>query len=504
MILCLILILGMCWGGLFWWMISQQEKFLNEQLRRQARGIYHYIILTRQWIASYDGVYVSGGKGYDLVTPSDFSYQIADFSKGRMPFSVKIAVPGSDNPFHMGDEFETKALKILKRGRVLEVWEMAETQKGTQFRYCAPLIFEDECIGCHARKNDSSQVTDDMVGCVSISFSADPFMNRISGNKKYIFLYLLASLGIVLFLLFGMLRSFVLRPLNQLTSAANRIHEGDMAVRVSLEASEEWRRVGASFNQMVESLSNQQEILKNEVKKAVSDLAQAYEKLQRTEKYRSDFFSNITHELRTPITALKGAADLLGKKCTGKDTLTYIGILNRNIEKLSRMVRDLLDCAKMESGELELEKGLDDLAEVIEDAILMVMPLAWDCNVKISYEASKEKILISFDRDRLEQAVSNLLSNAIKFSPEGSSIDVSVARKEGEVVVSVEDYGPGIPEDERDLVFRKFFRRYNEKATEGMGLGLAIAKGIVEAHGGRIWISDPQHPGVILNISLPF
>lgn len=208
--------------------------------------------------------------------------------------------------------------------------------------------------------------------------------------------------------------------------------------------------------------------------------------------------------MKTPITAIKGAQEILAKKLDDSVHATYLEIIQRNTEKLLKMVKDVLACAKMESGTLEIQKKQEDIAEVLEDAILMIMPVAWENGVDIRYEVPATPVYVMGDRGLLEQAVTNLLSNAIRFSSRGSAVDVGLEIRDHRVLLTVRDFGPGIPEDQRDLVFEKFFRRSNEKAGEGMGLGLAIARGIATAHGGSITISNPTDgKGSVFIIDLP-
>ena len=434
----LVLILGPCGGLFFLWMARQQEAFVIKQLRHQALGIYHYIVLAREWISSHGGIYLREGDKYRLITPSIFTREIALFARKRQPYAVKIAALDSKNPEHQPDEFESSAIKMMQSGQKRELWKLVNVKKKILFRYAAPLIFENDCAKCHQNLPKYN-----ICGCISISFPATSLFKEVARNKNYYFIYLFASLGIVLMLLIILL------------------------------------------------------------KRAVSDLSLAYDDLRRMEKFKSDFFSNITHDLKTPITAIKGASDILAKKLRDEEYGPYIEILKRNVTRLSSMVRDLLDCARLESGELELNKEQLDLAEVVEDAVLMVQPLAWENQIEIEYDPLEEPYYVVADRGRIEQAVSNLLTNAIKFSDKGSKVIVSLAYKGDQVVMSVEDFGPGIPQGEQDMVFKKFYRRSREKKSDGLGLGLAIARGVVEAHGGKIWISQPDHQGVIMNISLP-
>ncbi|MEZ0329514.1 MAG: ATP-binding protein [Dissulfuribacterales bacterium] len=484
----------------FVWLQNVQHTLVSEQLRNQAAGIYHYIILTRQWISGYGGIYVQNENGFERITPSGFITEISRFGQDKkLPYSVKVAVPNSTNPLHVPDGFEVDALKKLETGLVREVWRVEKIQGVPVFRYGAPLVFQTECQTCHAGLK-----TSDIMGAISISLPATTIYNEVRRNVFQFFGIFLCVLAIFLGLAWTILRFFVLSPLRKLASTAGHIQNGELDVRVDLNMSEEWRTVSTSFNSMVSALTDHQRHLEKEVKKAVADLDAAYQRLKTTEQYRQDFFANITHDLKTPITAIKGAQEILAKKLNDSMHATYLEIIQRNTEKLLKMIKDVLACAKMESGTLEIQKKQEDIAEVLEDAILMIMPVAWENGVDIRYEVPATPVYVMGDRGFLEQAVTNLLSNAIRFSFRGSAVDVGLETREHRVLLTVRDFGPGIPKDQRDLVFEKFFRRSNEKAGEGMGLGLAIARGIVTAHGGSITISDPvDGKGCVFTIELP-
>jgi len=472
-------------------------------LRRQALGIYHYIVLSRLWISGKGGIYIKNSEKYTLVTPSEFIKQLSKLAEKRLPYSIHIAVKNARDPDHVPDEFEKHAIDELRSAHKREVYTIEEDKNGKRlFRYAAPLSFATECASCH-----QGLLPEQIPGCIAVAISAGPLLDQFQQNKEYLILYLTGALAISVALLFVMLQRFVLKPLAILNTAAKKVRKGDMSVRVDLIESDEWKSVGDSFNQMVEALAGQQKALEEEVQKAVSQLSEAYEELKRTEKYRSDFYSNVTHDLKTPITAIKGATDLLKKKIAREDLNLYIDMLDRNTKKLSKMVKDLLDIAKIESGGLELQMEEQDLIELIEDAIFMVTSLAIEKNISISQNTNLKGAVISGDQSRLEQVFINLLSNAISFSPQGSVINVIIKKGEkGQVLVIIEDSGPGIPKNEREKIFQKFFRGNrgkNKNGHEGMGLGLAIAKGIVEVHGGKIWVSEGKLGGAAFHISFP-
>ncbi len=282
--------------------------------------------------------------------------------------------------------------------------------------------------------------------------------------------------------------------------ASREIEQGNLNVRVNLATNDEWEVLSQCFNNMLDSLVKHQEKLEEKIREATKELHMAYEELKKTEKFRSEFFSNITHDLKTPVTALKGAIDLAARK--GQIDQRYLEIIRKNIEKLSKMIKDLLDCAKLESGQMELLKEENDLITVIRDATFLVAPLAQEKQIQIVFEPQKDSIFLSFDYEKIQQVLSNLLTNAIKFSPSGSKVIIRAENLSSKSVVSIEDFGPGIPEEDWHNVFKKFYQA-SKKAREGIGLGLAICKGIVEAHGGRIWVSKPDHQGIIFHFELP-
>ncbi len=408
-------------------------------------------------------------------------------------------MPDSTNPLHTPDVFEANAIAKLKSGLVREVWSVEKTHGVPVFRYGAPLVFQIECQTCHAGLKIS-----DVMGAISISLPATTIYKEVRHNVFQFFGIFLCVLAVFMALAWTILRFFVLSPLKQLASTAEHIQNGELDVRVDLDMSEEWKTVSESFNSMVAGLTDQQRHLEKGIQKAVADLNNAYQQLKTTEQYRQDFFANITHDLKTPITAIKGAQEILSKRLDGSVHTTYLDIIQRNTEKLLKMVKDILACSKIESGTLEIHKKREDIAEVLEDAILMIMPVAWEKGVDIRYEVPATPIYVNGDRGLLEQAITNLLSNAIRFSPKGSAVDMGIETRDGRIMLTVRDFGPGIPEDQREFVFEKFFRRPNEKSGEGMGLGLAITRGIVTAHDGFITIFTPADgKGSIFTIELP-
>jgi signal transduction histidine kinase len=227
--------------------------------------------------------------------------------------------------------------------------------------------------------------------------------------------------------------------------------------------------------------------------------------LENLNRAKSEFFSDISHELRTPLTSIKGAADIMARKMPG-ESREYVDIIRRNTDHLIKVVRDFLDFSKIEAGQLDLDLQENSITEVAQEAILSQKALAVKKQLQFELH-SPENLFIRFDRQRVYQVLTNLLSNAVRFSPEGGKIMVSISpRRNGFVEISVEDQGPGIQEKYRSAIFEKFYQVTQQDKTlhqGSSGIGLAICKGITEAHGGRIWVESRPGSGSKFVFALP-
>ena len=182
----------------------------------------------------------------------------------------------------------------------------------------------------------------------------------------------------------------------------------------------------------------------------------------------------------------------------------FLGVVERNANRLLELVGDLLFLAQIESGKLSLEVGAVDLATVAAESVETARPLAEEKGITLTLATSPLPLLAG-DRVRLGQLLDNLVSNAIKFTPEGGRVDVRASSFRGNAILEVRDTGMGIPAEEQEHVFERFFRTTGatEQAIQGTGLGLAISKGIVHAHGGNITLASSEGEGATFRVSIP-
>jgi signal transduction histidine kinase len=207
------------------------------------------------------------------------------------------------------------------------------------------------------------------------------------------------------------------------------------------------------------------------------------------------FLSSVVHELQTPLAAAKAQAQLalhqLGDRREEAGTTNALRVISHQIDRLTRLVTDLLDVNRLEAGAFELQMSQFEVAPLLEETRKRLDPPGGRHRIETQ---APERLFLVADRDRIEQVLENLLINAIRYSPDGGDVSVT-AEKEGDAVhLIVRDHGLGVPKEHQQVIFERFARAHGP-AYGGLGLGLTISKGIVEQHGGRIWVESSGKPG---------
>lgn len=249
---------------------------------------------------------------------------------------------------------------------------------------------------------------------------------------------------------------------------------------------------------------------------ALLELKAKYEHLLKMEsehfkqsKQRDDYVAMMVHELRSPLSVIKGSADLVlreEKNLEEDQKYTLLAQIKESSSDLLEVVNDILDVSKIESGRFEIKKKKGDLNKVLQEEADYYMALARDREVGVETALADDIPMFEFDEDRIKHVMNNLLSNALKFTDAGGKVVIKSNTIDNyHIQVSVADTGRGVPEDMKGKLFNKFVQMENRKETKekGTGLGLVIAKGIVEAHGGSIWVEDNQPVGAKFLFTIP-
>jgi signal transduction histidine kinase len=268
-------------------------------------------------------------------------------------------------------------------------------------------------------------------------------------------------------------------PVQALTVSAQRLGLGDFSQRVPVHDKGELGELAQTFNSMVDNL-------------------------QRNEKLRRNLMADIAHELRSPLYNIRGYVEAIQDGVAEPDTKT-ISSINEEVILLCRLVDDLRELALAESGELKLFYQSENVAELVNHALVAVQPKAEAKEISLSVRIPDELPPVKADFQRIDQVLHNLLENAIIHTSKGNSVAITAHQQGSWVEISVADNGEGIPEEDLPNIFERFYRvdKSRTRATGGSGLGLTIAKYLIEAHGGRIWVQSKPGEGSCFTFTLP-
>ncbi len=289
---------------------------------------------------------------------------------------------------------------------------------------------------------------------------------------------LLAYIAILLLSIVGALwiSEQLVGPLGRLARQALALGRGQMGQRVDITTGDELETVGEAFNAMADEV-------------------------QRALQIREEFITVASHELRTPLTTIRGYAQLLLRKAKDEEDRKALETMVRSTERMDDLVQDMLEITKIRAQGVQLVKTRFDLVELATNLATRLQPLAPRHHL---VGRGDQQLEIEADPGRVEMVLTHMIDNAIRYSPQGGEVEIEVARRNAEAVVTVTDHGLGIPKEKQEQVFAPFFQMYPAIAGfGGMGLGLYISKQVVEAHGGKIWFESQEGKGSSFHFSLP-
>ncbi len=326
----------------------------------------------------------------------------------------------------------------------------------------------------------------DNVGVVLVNGEMGYRENSVLQYEKYMLVSVVVALLISLVIAAFFSRQLV-RPIIRIKEIALRMAAGEYAQKTKIIRKDE-----------LGMLADSMDILSKK-------LVEAEEFRETLEQSRRDFFSNVSHELRTPITVVKGYAETLmdGYVDDVKKQREYFDRIIRECIGMERLVSDLLILSKMQNPDFELDKEVLNVIAVMQDAMRSVRVLMREKNIEGVLKYEDECSLIDGDYDRIRQLFLVLLQNAVKYADEGTEIKVNIARQEEKILVSVEDTGVAVPREEWENIFEKFYRGNNHGNKDGSGLGLMVARHIVNRHSGRVWVTSDEERMTCFYVELP-
>lgn len=307
----------------------------------------------------------------------------------------------------------------------------------------------------------------EMLGAIFIcSDSRNPILSSLGKTFALIIMWIF----IVSILAIYFISERITYPLKEMSRAAKSFAQGRFDARVTVRGEDEIAELAIAFNNMAMSL-------------------------EKMEENRNTFLSNVSHDLRTPMTTISGFIDgiLTGAIPPSKQE-HYLGIVSGEVKRLSRLVSSLLDITRLQAGEKKIVKAPFDICEMARQVLISCEDRIEEKELDVHFETDTDSMIAVADHDAIHQILYNLIDNAVKFSFEKGSLDVSIRQKDKKIFVSVKNTGDGIPKAELPYVFDQFYKSDKSRGLDktGLGLGLYICKTIIDRHGEEIWVRSEE------------
>ncbi|MCI9317806.1 MAG: HAMP domain-containing histidine kinase [Oscillospiraceae bacterium] len=324
---------------------------------------------------------------------------------------------------------------------------------------CAPLLLDDQVVGAMRYVTSMSAVQRELLITVAIAVG------------------LLAACTAMVYVSNMVFINNVVEPVAEVTETAKRIAGGSYGTQMENHYRDE-------IGQLIDAINNMSS------------------QISKSEKIKSEFISSVSHELRTPLTAITGWGETLLEDTDPRQLRRGVGIILKESRRLTNMVEELLDFSKMEDGRFTLRIEQVDIQAEFEDTIYTYMELFRQESIELRYESCDELFApVPGDPERLKQVFCNVLDNAAKHGGAGRRIDTAVSGADGKIVITVRDYGPGVPEAELPFVKQKFYK--GSSKVRGSGIGLAVCDEIIRLHNGEFEIGNASGGGCVVTITLP-
>lgn len=532
--------------GSYWINRQQTEIVLKEQayiLSQEMAAIWDFAAVNQDRINyDADGEYNFKGLHCSIVGTS-----VGALFSSRTDYVIRYVSDHPRNPQNLADEFEMDAISAFRANPGLNEFDgftqMPKKGDGSYYRYAIPLTMNSKCESCHGFPKGEEDVTGfakegmsdgDLVGVASISIPTamhdEATLDRTIVQVGMGFLVFLGCMSAVLFFI----SRYVTRPLEKIESAIQKTGTGDTAVALDaqeIKAKDEVESLVEHFNETAANLNMLYSSLEEKVEDRTRQLAEANQQLGRAnrelqdqarhleemngklaeaDRYKSHYFTMMSHELKTPLTAIKAYTDMLkaSGSVDGSRAADILAKIQANTTSLTKLVHNILEITRLDEGKVGLEAQTVDAVDLMAALSKTLEPLADAKGVSVYYVVSPNMPLFSVDQEKVLHILENLGSNAVKYSPEGETVLIEAAPhwKDSTLRFIVSDNGPGIPEADKDVIFEKFVqaRSSMERPVSGSGLGLALAREYAELHGGRIELVSETGKGSAFKVILPY
>ncbi|WP_295796197.1 ATP-binding protein [uncultured Treponema sp.] len=382
------------------------------------------------------------------LTHSDNSFRITLINQDGT-----VAADSVSNPSEMENHSYRKEVRLALSGKEASSIHTSSTN-GKRFMYYAIPLSANEVFSA-----------------LRISMPVEETVFFSSSTKNTFVISTILIFALVLLVSFY-ISSKTVRPIFLMKKATEEYAKGNFDFHLNISSPQEMAELAQSFNSMKDRIT------------------QNIQSLKKVEQIRKDFVANVSHELKTPVTSIKGFTEtLLDDGINEPETAKhFLGIINTQCERLINIIEDLLTLSRLETDNGVLETVKTNLVQIAKKACSNLESAASEKQIKINFSSNKKEIFIKGNPGLLEQVITNLIDNSVKYCPDKSIVSCSISENSGKTKIIVEDNGNGIPDEYKDRIFERFYRVDKGRSREhgGTGLGLSIARHIVNIHGGTI------------------
>ena len=439
-----------------------------------------YFVSERK--SALSGVVQVAAKQVSLLQQGEELPQLSDEDRDRVQRAIGIVSETSDSSLLLAD---AQGNVVLAAGFDQALGAQIPRNVLDQMAGGQKAMFDSGTLGGVYDKGQYTAgcVLTDAAGQVRGYAFASSNISALNGYVADMFSTFILSAGLMLLISSLLSVVFTTRltlPLRRIAEAARKFGAGDFSTRVPVEGEDEVAQLAVTFNNMAANL-------------------------EAIDSSRSNFMGNIAHELRTPMTSVKGFVDgMLDGTIPPELYNHYLGVVSQEVGRLTRLIQNMLDISKLEAGEYQVNARSYDVWESITGAALAAEQRIESGKIQIQ-GLVPERTMVYADPDLVHQVVYNLLDNAIKFTPEEGIIRFGVTRSGGQVTVSIWNTGPGIAPEALPFVFDRFFKEDRSRGlnTRGSGLGLHICKVLVNLSGGKIWVESQEGEWCRFSFTLP-
>lgn len=432
--------------------------------------------------SALSGVVQVAAKQVSLLQQGEDLPQLSEEDRDRMQRAIGIVSETSDSSLLLAD---AQGNVVLAAGFDQALGAQIPRNVLDQMAGGQKAMFDSGTLGGVYDKGQYTAgcVLTDAAGQVRGYAFASSNISALNGYVADMFSTFILSAGLMLLISSLLSVVFTTRltlPLRRIAEAARKFGAGDFSTRVPVEGEDEVAQLAVTFNNMAANL-------------------------EAIDSSRSNFMGNIAHELRTPMTSVKGFVDgMLDGTIPPELYNHYLGVVSQEVGRLTRLIQNMLDISKLEAGEYQVNARSYDVWESITGAALAAEQRIENGKIQIQ-GLVPERTMVYADPDLVHQVVYNLLDNAIKFTPEEGVIRFGVTRSGGQVTVSIWNTGPGIAPEALPFVFDRFFKEDRSRGlnTRGSGLGLHICKVLVNLSGGKIWVESQEGEWCRFSFTLP-